>query len=165
MLPEQRHIFESMAVSNKFDNEGLDEQVSLWNVWYLTPRVFEKEAEDRALSNIPMENKENVARTAEKPKHNVEQQNPPKKVEKDALTDDKPKQNLEHEMDIEETGNQALPATQVKPAANEIVVGYWDPEFYHSKIWTAICLFGVSFGALHLISWKNVFPTTVELWL
>jgi hypothetical protein len=40
MLPEQRVFFESMAISNKFDDEGLEEQVSLWNVWYLTPRVF-----------------------------------------------------------------------------------------------------------------------------
>jgi hypothetical protein len=49
MLPEQRIIFESMAVSNKFDNESLEEHVSLWNVWYLTPRVFEKEGEDKRL--------------------------------------------------------------------------------------------------------------------
>jgi len=38
-----------MAVSNKFDDEGLEEQVSFWNIWYLTPRIFEKEAQDKAL--------------------------------------------------------------------------------------------------------------------
>ncbi|KAJ5665866.1 uncharacterized protein N7477_008314 [Penicillium maclennaniae] len=47
MSLEQVQTFEFMAVSNKFDNEGLEEQVSRWNVWYLTPRVFEKEEEDR----------------------------------------------------------------------------------------------------------------------
>jgi hypothetical protein len=45
------------------------------------------------------------------------------------------------------------------------VLGYWDPELYHSKIWPLACLFGVSFGALHLISWNTVFPTLTELWL
>lgn len=49
MLPNLIHVFESMAVSNKFDDEGLEEQVSFWNIWYLTPRIFEKEAQDKAL--------------------------------------------------------------------------------------------------------------------
>ncbi|KAJ5895434.1 hypothetical protein N7495_007125 [Penicillium taxi] len=49
MSQEQLQIFESMAVSNKFDNEEMAEQVSYWNVCYLTPRVFEKEEEDRVM--------------------------------------------------------------------------------------------------------------------
>jgi hypothetical protein len=32
-------------------------------------------------------------------------------------------------------------------------------------MWLAICLFGTSFGALHLISWYTVFPTLAEQWL
>lgn len=47
----------------------------------------------------------------------------------------------------------------------EIVLSHWDPHLYRSKIWPAACLFGASFGALHLISWNIVFPTTIELWL
>ena len=51
-------------------------------------------------------------------------------------------------------------------AMKETVVGYWDPKLYHSRyLWPVICLFGASFGALHLISWNAVFPTVVELWL
>ena len=49
MLLWQKSTFESMAVSNIFDNEGIGKQDSLWTIWYLTPRVFEKEAEDEAL--------------------------------------------------------------------------------------------------------------------
>lgn len=145
MLPEQRAIFESMAVSNKFDNEGLEEQVSHWNVWYLTPRVFEKEAEDRVVNAAkitPIKKNGNVARKEEKPK-----------------------QNMEHGADIEEDISQDPATPQTKISAKETVVSHWDPELYHSKLWLVICLFGVSFGALHLISWNIAFPTIVELWL
>ena len=45
------------------------------------------------------------------------------------------------------------------------VVAWWDPDLYHSKIWPVTCLFGASFGALHLVSWYSVFPTTAEQWL
>ena len=48
---------------------------------------------------------------------------------------------------------------------NERVMAYWDPDLYHSKLWPITCLFGVSFPALHLISWHSAFPTFVELWL
>ncbi|KAF2093985.1 hypothetical protein NA57DRAFT_68971 [Rhizodiscina lignyota] len=48
---------------------------------------------------------------------------------------------------------------------SETVLAYWDPQVYHSKIWPITCLFGASFGALHLISWHTVFPTLVETWL
>lgn len=148
MLPEQRIIFESMAVSNKFDNEGLEEQVSLWNVWYLTPRVFEKEGEDRAA----------LATSATKITRI-------KKGKYVAQQEKKPKQNVEHAMDIEEGICHDAATPQTKAAVKETIVAHWDPELYHSKLWPAICLFGVSFGALHLISWNTTFPTVVELWL
>jgi hypothetical protein len=48
----------------------------------------------------------------------------------------------------------------------ETVVAYWDPDIYHSGfLWPASCLFGASFGAIHLMSWNSVFPTTIEMWL
>lgn len=49
MRPEQKLTFEAMAVSSAFDDEGTKKQESLWTIWHLTPRVFEKEAEDKAL--------------------------------------------------------------------------------------------------------------------
>jgi hypothetical protein len=151
MLPEQRTTFESMAVSNKFDDEGLEEQISLWNVWYLTPRIFEKEAEDKAAT---------AAEEARTPKATVT-----KAVENAAGKAEKLKQNVEHETDIEEGDDQPPAAQHIRPATKEVVVSHWDPELYLSKLWPAICLFGVSFGALHLLSWNTVFPTFVELWL
>lgn len=41
----------------------------------------------------------------------------------------------------------------------------WDPELYRSKLWPLTCLFGISFGALHLASWDVIFPTGFELWV
>ncbi|OJJ43650.1 hypothetical protein ASPZODRAFT_103047 [Penicilliopsis zonata CBS 506.65] len=48
MSAEQWAVFDSMAISNKFDNEGLPEQITWKSIWYLTPRVFEKEEQDAA---------------------------------------------------------------------------------------------------------------------
>lgn len=47
----------------------------------------------------------------------------------------------------------------------DIVVAHWDPGLYESKLWPLTCLFGVSFGALHLVPSNTVFPTIIELWL
>ena len=51
MSLDQMRVFESMAVSNKFDKEGMEDQVSYWSIWYLTPRVFEKEAAEQSIAN------------------------------------------------------------------------------------------------------------------
>ncbi|PMD24376.1 hypothetical protein NA56DRAFT_643584 [Hyaloscypha hepaticicola] len=145
MLPEQRIVFESMVISNKFDDEGLEQQVSLWNVWYLTPRVFEKEAEDRAakISKVIPANQNRVVTRRE----------------------ERSEQKIDHEIDVEEATSQDPATPKILTAAKETVLSHWDPELYHSKLWPVICLFGVSFGALHLISWNTMFPTIVELWL
>jgi hypothetical protein len=45
------------------------------------------------------------------------------------------------------------------------VVSHWDPDLYHSKLWPIACIFGISFGALHLASWDIAFPTVYELWI
>lgn len=147
MLSGQRTTFESMAVSSAFDSEGLGKQNSLWTIWYLTPRVFEKEADDKAL------------RDAQR-KASLEAEQKAKQETKQAVT-----RELESGEDPKKKRHTYLPGPS-KASAKEIVVGYWDPELYHSKIlWPAICLFAVSFGALHLISWNTVFPTLVESWL
>lgn len=143
MLPEQFHFFESMAVSNKFDDEGLEVQVSYWNIWYLTPRVFEKEAEDKALQDALSQGVERAARKNKDPT----------------------KQDVEHKTDGVITGIQRAEALPLVPKVKEVVVAHWDPGLYRSKLWPLICVSGASFGALHLISWNTVFPTRVEQWL
>ena len=140
MLPAQKTAFESMAISNAFDDEGIGKQGSLWTIWYLTPRVFEKEAEEKALEE--------------------EQEKARLKGRKVSLS-----------CGDENGGIFKLRRTPCldefcKGPVKEIVVAYWDPDAYHSKLlWPIICLFGASFGALHLIAWDTVFPTFVEQWL
>jgi hypothetical protein len=146
MSPEQKHIFESMACSNKFDDEGMEDQVTYWNIWYLTPRVFEKEAEDKTTKKAREKASQAAAERAMK------------------RTQDNPKTGVTHENSISE-GEDQNPEDLHIELLKEIVVSHWDPDLYRSKIWPVTCLFGVSFGALHLISWNTVFPTEVELWL
>lgn len=57
-----------------------------------------------------------------------------------------------------------LPLAEGKPM-KEKTLAHWDPAIYHSKTWPATCLFGISFPALHLMSWNSRFPTEIELWL
>lgn len=137
MSPEQLHGFESMAVSNKFDNEGMKDQTSYWNIWYLTPRVFEKVEEDRLIQE---------ARTKALKSSN---KNP---------TTEQPCEVTINEREIRDIEHQYEPC-------KDIVVSHWDPDLYRSRIWPLTCLLGVSFGALHLVSWNTMFPTIVELWL
>ncbi|KFY96762.1 hypothetical protein V500_02312 [Pseudogymnoascus sp. VKM F-4518 (FW-2643)] len=144
MSEEQERIFKSMTISNKFDNEGMEDQVTYWNIWYLTPRVFEKEAEDKIMRAL-----EQAAEKAAQTTTGRNAQANPGAMHENSISKDK-YQHIEHE-----------PIKLPK----EIVLSHWDPDLYRSKIWPAICLFGASFGALHLISWDTVFPTTVELWL
>jgi len=139
MLPEQKTAFESMAVSSAFDDQGEGKRDSLWTVWHLTPRVFEKEAKDKALQEAQQ-------------KASREAQHPIVSANESGET-------------LEEKGSTCLAGT-VKTPTKEIVVAHWDPKLYHSKIlWPVICLFGASFGAVHLICWNTRFPTLVEQWL
>lgn len=147
MSPDQEGIFTSMAVSNKFDNEGKKDQVTLWNIWYLTPRVFEKEAEDKAIRALQQ----------------ADETAPPTAIER-ATKNTQANPGAMHESSISEREYQYAEHQPVR-LPKEIVLSHWDPDLYRSKIWPAICLFGASFGALHLISWNTTFPTTVELWL
>lgn len=151
MLPEQYTVFEAMAVSNAFDTEGLGKQDSLWTIWYLTPRVFEKEAEDKELQEAQLRALQEAKRKATQ---GAKQSHIPQET----------KQPLTREIESGETLKETFSADT--PKAKEIVLAYWDPEMYHSKrLWPVICIFGASFGALHLISWNTVFPTLVEQWL
>ena len=143
----QKVTFEAMAVSSAFDNEGTLEQDSLWTLWRLTPRVFEKEAKEKALQ----ETQQKVLQVVEK---NAKQQH--------GGNSDSPytKQVVARE------NESAEDIKEERVSNKKVVVAYWDPELYHSKtLWPMICLFGASFGALHLLSWHTVFPTSVEQWL
>ena len=152
MSSEQMTTFESMAVSSTFDNEGIGEQETVATIWYLTPRVFEKEAEDKrwqqatGVSQQEAEQRPRVGRASQEVKQIVVRNN-----------EDSGSLQLER-------CAHAAEMTKIPP--KETVVAYWDPELYHSKfLWPIICLFGASFGALHLISWYTKFPTSIEQWL
>ncbi|KFY17601.1 hypothetical protein V492_00543 [Pseudogymnoascus sp. VKM F-4246] len=147
MSEEQKRIFKSMTISNKFDNEGMDDQVTYWNIWYLTPRVFEKQAEDKAMRALEQAAETAVQTATERATRNAQAN--PRAMHENSFSKGK-YQHTEH---------------QLIKLPKEIVLSHWDPDLYRSKIWPVICLFGASFGALHLISWDTVFPTTVELWL
>lgn len=131
MTEDEQTYFESMSISHDFDNEGSPRQTSLWSIWYLTPRTFEKEARDRRLQQREEEIVEHVQR------------------------------HKDHGFPILV---RAKPLN-VKEKEDDIVLAHWDPDLYRSKLWPITCLFGISFPALHLVSWNGVFPTVFELWL
>ncbi|KAL9611131.1 MAG: hypothetical protein Q9167_004211 [Letrouitia subvulpina] len=143
MFLQQETTFESMAVSNTFDNEDLGRQNSLWTIWYLTSRVFEKEAKDKLFQAAKEISNSREIKQADG------REDPRTKNSKDA-----------------EGQRSTCLSGGPTASASEVVVAYWDPEMYHFKIlWPIICLFGASFGALHLLSWNTPFPTLVEQWL
>ena len=130
MSDEEKDNFESMAISSDFDNEGAARQTSIWMIWYLTPRVFEREVRDRELREAIEMREQHIQR-------------------------------------LERKGLPLLRRAQplATNAENTITLAHWDPNLYHSKLWPVTCLFGISFPALHLISWDGTFPTYFELWL
>jgi hypothetical protein len=131
MTPDQWTIFEALALDDQFDNEGTNEQESIWGIWALTPRLFEKEASDRA-------------REKQLPREPL--------VENGVLPFSATKYTC---LDSVDANN-----------GQESVLAHWDPDLYHSRVmWPLCCLAGVSFPALHLISWSSTFPTLIETWL
>jgi hypothetical protein len=211
MPTAQKTTFEDMSVDSTFDDEHTEQQDSWWNIWKLTPRVFEKEARDKALEEMT-QHMISVATDVEKapntPKPDEREDAPPPRnifVKKAVtelpllqrtLTEIKPYLRMAvteqpHGLEVSSaqptfiervTRRSTVGFRKTRTAAiaessaekkdriipqlpTETVVAYWDPQVYHSKIWPIICLFGASFGALHLISWKSVFPTRVEVWL
>ncbi|KAJ5825331.1 hypothetical protein N7474_002469 [Penicillium riverlandense] len=146
MSEEQRHAFELMAVSNKFDNEGMRDQVTLWNIWYLTPRVFEKEEEEKAIRDAQSEGAQRAAKMVAE------------------IREKNQSQGIPQETTIFEDDIQRFEGPQFE-IRKEVVLAQWDPRLYKSKLWPLTCLFGSSFGALHLACWNTVFPTLAEMWL
>ncbi|CAD0083767.1 unnamed protein product [Aureobasidium vineae] len=135
MTPEQDTVFNSLALDDQFDSEGTDEQESIWSIWALTPRLFEKEALDRAY---------------EKRKQEQYSQEP------------RMDQNI---LPLSTTKYACLEPSDIHQE-QETVLAHWDPELYHSRfLWPLCCLAGISFPALHLISWNSAFPTLIETWL
>lgn len=101
-----QRTFESLELSDAFDEEGKSHQGSLSEAWRLMPRDFEQEAVQQELID----------------------------------------------MRDSRYGQGRL-------------ISHWDPDLYRSKLWPITCLFGISFGALHLVSWDITFPTVLEQWL
>ncbi|KAF7590652.1 hypothetical protein BBP40_002543 [Aspergillus hancockii] len=147
MTSDQVNVFESMAVSRKFDNEGMMDQVGYWNTWYLTPRVFEKEEEDREMKKARAKALRMVTEVIST---NVQQHTARRKTLQDVTIDGRDPRILE-ELHLE--------------LRTQKVVAHWDPHLYRSKLWPLTCLFGVCFGAIHLACWNTAFPTLVEVWL
>ena len=149
----QRVIFESMAVDASFDNEGLGKQDSLRTIWYLTPRVFEKEAEDKRFREAQ-----------EKSRQRSEQTKVKSGLQANSIQFE---QAAVQKFEYEEGGNKRRRVPEpCEVFVEETVLACWDPVLYHSKVlWPVICLFGASFGALHLIAWYTIFPTIIEQWL
>ncbi|KAL9089808.1 MAG: hypothetical protein Q9165_005602 [Trypethelium subeluteriae] len=167
MSEEQKTTFEALAVSNTFDDEHLDEQDSIWTIWKLTPRVFEKEAKDRAMREILSSQSQTT-----------EQAKPPKSTTQESMEiwHDAPEQpslykrittglSVRRGSDLDGRKDAGGSDYNTPELPKETVLAYWDPDCYHSKIWPVTCLFGASFGALHLISWATEFPTLAEQWL
>jgi hypothetical protein len=234
MSRDQQEFFEHLSIDPGFDGEDTEKKISLLTVWKLTPRVFEKEAKDKAAEDISRQQSFGATRDAESMisfegkvdniasmrKGSIESKSrempvqalhvdgveaipSPTKVRHSVTVDccersipEPPTRRAKTIQIIEEisdvrhetpsfVGRVARRATtgflsadsdadisrprkkdRVLPLhQEEIVLGYWDPHIYHSRIWPLTCLFGASFGALHLISWHTVFPTLVESWL
>jgi hypothetical protein len=222
MSIEQKATFENMSVDSTFDDEHTKQQDSWWNIWKLTPRVFEKEAKDKALEEMAQhtiseanEEDKSKSQNAVTPKGPGEAMPTGKTFLKKAVTEnlslkqtfteikpsfrraftEKPHTDESQQTAIQithishepiflqsafrrvtagvrttRTTGLTEPSSQKKDRIlpqypSETVLAYWDPQVYHSKIWPITCLFGASFGALHLISWNTVFPTLVEAWL
>lgn len=139
MTCEEEAEFDLLAVDNRFDDEEASAQKSLLSIcWALTPRVFEKEAADNARRQQEEDHRAKCERYDE---HH------------DVCSNEK----------CEEPDHQMPAPLEIR---RETTVAHWDPQLYHSRIlWPIACLAGISFPALHLISWNTVFPTEVESWL
>ncbi|KAE9970208.1 hypothetical protein BLS_005012 [Venturia inaequalis] len=198
MCAEQKTVFESMAVSNDFDEENLGKQGSIWAIWTLTPRVFEKEAKDKAMQEMQQAHEQRSEHIRDAMQQFEHERSSRKQSEQETASvrrsEDTKASNLTTEDNVDisqvelrqserilrrmatglttrhfadhvghENFRKCDPVTPAYP--EEIILGYWDPSVYHSKLWPVTCLFGASFGALHLISWHTQFPTVFEQWL
>jgi hypothetical protein len=134
MKPETLAEFEEMSIDNTFDSEPTIRPRSSWSIWALTPRMFEKQFAD-----------EQFRLACEQYEEQMEEY----KFQTISA-------HLEKHAD--------LPPEPPRRNTSEIVLGHWDPALYHSKLWPIAILVGISFPALHLISWDTEFSTTVESW-
>lgn len=73
------------------------------------------------------------------------------------------------EKDVKRMTSSDISVKSVMPEIVEegstVVITEWDANLYMTRWWPSLCLLGASFGAVHLISWKAVFLTEVEMWL
>ncbi|KAF1817886.1 uncharacterized protein K489DRAFT_138471 [Dissoconium aciculare CBS 342.82] len=138
MRPEVFAEFEALSIDNTFDSEPNLRSRSLRSIWALTPRMFEKQFADKQFR--------------------IAQEEYEQKMEDYQLQ----RLSADH-------ANSTSKPMQLPPEPprrdSEIVLGHWDPQLYHSKLWPIAILVGISFPALHLISWGAEFPTMVESWL
>jgi len=193
MTHAQMTTFEAMSLSNQFDEESTKPPMTYWNIWYLTPRIFEKRSEraDRVLTmkSEPSDRQlhgPSTALTANSKDHisHVEQHAPHPAPEDTKITaqghalDTTARQPEDSAPEIQPqktrtrtlTGLRKKDRTQssrpeVVTPKEDIVLACWDPELYLSKLWAVIVLSGISFPALHLACWNTAFPSDMEMWL
>ncbi|RDW64570.1 uncharacterized protein DSM5745_09981 [Aspergillus mulundensis] len=130
---EQLIKFESMALSDKFDY--VNAQKTYWSIWDLTPRVLEKEEEER----------ESRKATQQTRPGNSQQETPKSPTFGEA----------------EIRGEEG----EIKARKDIVVAHWDPYLYNSKTIRALCSLFGASFGALHLACWNTAFPTVAEKWM
>ncbi|KAI9747270.1 MAG: 3-methyladenine DNA glycosylase, partial [Chaenotheca gracillima] len=162
MLPHQKTTFESMTVSSAFDDEGTRAQASLWSIWYLTPRVFDKEAEDKAIEEA-----------RQKASQEVERKTTLRKTQKRTILKETkqpstlPDVDSERAMEEHDKGSPSMITPANVSPSKERVVAYWGTLIYHPKLfWPITLVLGLLSGVFLLTGWTAEFPTRIEqlLW-
>jgi hypothetical protein len=163
------------------------------NIWLLTPRVFEKAPESEpslALEPSSSNLKQGLARastamTLDEKRVALHNENA------QSIAPVQKTSNIGGEADVEaspaKTSEERSPEIQEpipkrrtlsilrrvthrdddpgEPPKEEVVLAHWDPDLYLSRIWPLVVLSGISFPALHLVSWNTPFPNDIEMWL
>lgn len=150
---EQWEVFESLIMETTYD--VLDPTVP-WDTniaWYLIAR----DCKDDEVLIMPQTNREETSpelrqgdilfSTSMTPEMRIAPEHEP---EKRAISRARPLHIHTLHQDAEEESD---------------VITEWDSGLYMTRWWPLICLLGSSFGAVHMIAWNSVFPTSLELWL
>lgn len=160
---EQWEVFESLTMENTYD--VLDPMAS-WNpniAWYLIAR----DCKDDEVLVMPQGNGEGVSPELWQGDALVPESLAPEFLAPVCLApeimnspDYQPEKSVVHRA-------RALQLHTLHQEEEEVsgVITEWDSGLYMTKWWPLICLIGASFGAVHMIAWYSVFPTSMELWL
>lgn len=150
---EQWEVFESLTMENTYD---VLDPTAPWDTniaWYLIARdckddeVLIMPRLDRQDTPPELSQENTSVTTSSTPEAIIAPEHEP---EKHILSRARPLQVHTLHQEVEEESD---------------VITEWDSGLYMTRWWPLICLMGASFGAVHLIAWNSVFPTSLELWL